>query len=175
VLGNSIGRGPVADVAWLYCSDDVLRLWDQNPSRFVEAESVLRNTAFQLRSPIAGIVPPSGISCSKDRRIQASTLFRIEKLVIGAMEDLQDVLKPGNRIKLEDFERRLARFGSALMTFDRHERELSDNNLFAVFDGLIQVCSPASAARSSSLTFTSVEAGQERSRVFTQQAALLET
>jgi hypothetical protein len=75
----------------------------------------------------------------------------VEKSLIDAFQELEKVVKQ-NQIRLKDLEKASDKFGSALNDFE-DTVGLGDatNPSFAVFDGLIQLQTPASQARDSAL------------------------
>ena len=75
------------------------------------------------------------------------------------------MLASTTRIKTAELEERLKAFGKALDSFDGFDN--GENSVFAVFDGLVQLQGGGNAARASSLVFTSVKGGAERTKVFT--------
>ncbi len=166
VLANYVGQGRIAEVAWLYNSDDVYQLWDTNRGNFVDADSILGNARVRIVSPIQGIQPGS-ISNSRFNRILVSGLFMIEDDLVAAFTKLQMLLMSNRPVSVKEFEDTLSDFGNVLNRFD--QRDLGDNSVFAVFDGLIRLHSSAQEARSSALRLTSVQDGQEHTLVFVVQ------
>lgn len=163
VLANYAGQGRIAEVAWLYNSDDVKQLWDTNRNNFIDADSILGNAQIRVASPIQGIQPGT-ISNSRFNRILVAGLFMIEDDLVKAFSKLQKLLSSNRPIPIKQFEDTLADFGSVLNRFD--QRDLGDNSVFAVFDGLIRLHSPVQEARSSALRLTSQRDGQERTMIF---------
>ena len=167
VVANYFSHPVLHEVGWLYSSDDVRALFDEHGNNFVDMESVLRNADVTLVSPIPGISPPNTVASSKLVRNDVATLFRIEDAVVNAFGELQSLLEGGKKIKTADLEKKLGAFGRALDAFDGFDN--GDNSIFAVFDGLVQLRTPAAEARASSLTFVSTRDGAERTKVFTLQ------
>ncbi len=165
VLANYYGKGNITEVAWLYCSDIVRQLWEANPIEFVNRRSILENAGeLRITSPIKGLRPSSRISNTSLNRNMVSVLFGIERDTVRAFEALRKLLVSKRRVSLKQYEKRLMDFGSVLARFDR--KDLGDNSIFAVFDGLIRLHSPDRKARASSLTFTSRQEGKKRRIVF---------
>lgn len=168
VLANYYNHPTLSAVGWLYASDDIRSLFDANPINFVNADSVLGQASFTLVSPIPGIKPPRRVTNNFVVRNDAATLFRIENALLAAFQDLSALLSSTNKIEAAGLEKRLKKFGDALQLFDGFD--MGENSIFAVFDGLILLATPAREARSSGLTFKSVKERAERTKVFTLQA-----
>ncbi len=168
VLANYFSDRQLHDVGWLYGSDDVRALFDNNPSAFVEAQSVLDGAVVRLTSPIPGLKPPPTFANSRQVREDVAVLLRIENAIIEAFGQLTALLSSAGPIRTADLEVRLNAFGKALDAFDGFDN--GDNSVFAVFDGLIQLQTAGDAARASSLTFTSVKGGAEHTKVFARGA-----
>ena len=165
VLANYFNEPILHDVGWLYGSDDVRALFDDNVNDFESAQSILGNATVRLMSPIPGIQPPRRFQNTQQIRIDVATLFRIENRVVKAFEDLDTLLSSTTPIKTADLEERLKSFGKALDGFDGFDN--GENSVFAVFDGLVQLQGFGNASRASALTFTSMKDGAERTKVFT--------
>ncbi len=171
VVGNYFGQGNIADVGWLYASDDVKKLYEDNGPNFVNADSILGEALqageVKVVSPIPGVLPGT-ISNVRENRILVAGLFDVERDMTGAFMSLQQVVTSPGPIALADFRKALGKFGSVLNAFD--SQSLGDNSTFAVFDGLIQLHVTASQARSSSMAITASPDGQERHMTFMLQA-----
>jgi hypothetical protein len=171
VLANYFGQGNIADVGWLYVSDDVKKLWEDNLNNFVDAESILGDAIaaqeVHVVSPIPGILP-SPVSNTFANRVLVSSLFQVERKMVEAFTGLQAILRTVGGVKLSDYRDSLKAFGEALKSFDNSS--LGDNTTFAVFDGLVQLTSPGVDARSSSMSMTSVKGGQQHQINFVLQA-----
>jgi len=165
VLANYFNEPSLHDVGWLYGSDDVRALFDANPNDFDRVGSILGNATVRLTSPIPGIQPPKRFQNTPMIRNDVAVLFRIEDRVTKAFEELATMLASTTRIKTAELEERLKAFGKALDSFDGFDN--GENSVFAVFDGLVQLQGGGNAARASSLVFTSVKGGAERTKVFT--------
>ncbi|MBL8174132.1 MAG: hypothetical protein JNK48_05645 [Bryobacterales bacterium] len=165
VLANYYNDPNLSDAGWLYASDDVRALFDRHQNNFVSAETVLGTAAVTLASPIAGIKPPRRFRNTFPIRNNVATLFRIEDTLLEAFDNLGALLASTKKIKTADLEKKLKRFGDALQSFDGFD--MGENSVFAVFDGLIQLATPAREARSSALTFVSMKDGAERTKIFT--------
>jgi hypothetical protein len=171
VLANYFNHPTLHDVGWLYSSDDVRKLFDENGNNFINAESILGEAAVTLSSPIPGILPPGSCSSNLLIRNDVAILFRIEDEILKAFGELMNLLASSGTIKTSELESRLKSFGEALNAFD--EFDMGENSVFAVFDGLILTATDAAQARSSSLTFKSSKDGAEHTKVFTLSAAAL--
>ncbi|MGH9236723.1 MAG: hypothetical protein ACRD3G_01680 [Vicinamibacterales bacterium] len=174
VFANYFGAGNLSAVGWLYASDRVRELVEENPNGFVDAESVLLNADIDLRSPIPGIAAPDVSKImqqarNKQVRIDVVMLSRIERRIIAAFEALTKLLTATGSIRTSELENAMKAFGKALNAFDGFDN--GENSVFAVFDGLLQMGTSPDKARSSSLTFTSTKDGAERTKVFALQAA----
>jgi hypothetical protein len=172
IVGNYARAGAIASVGWLFSSDDARGLYEASGPNFINADSVLGDALAQGRIGIASPIPglrPGRIENRRDIRIFAAGLFDLQRELIRAFRDLQVVLTPGTRIAVAELERKLAHFGRALDMFDA--RDMGSHSVFAVFDGLIQLDTPAASARSSSLTLKTMREGRERTAVFVLQAA----
>jgi hypothetical protein len=84
--------------------------------------------------------------------------------MVEAFSALQRVVKSPAPISLKDFRQALEKLGDVLNSFD--QSSMGDNTTFAVFDELIRLHSPESAARSSSMALTASPGGEERHIVF---------
>jgi hypothetical protein len=169
VVANYAGDVGLAPVAWLYCSDRVRELALGNPN-FFDTEGVLEdaiaNGEVQIEIPFPGMEPVLQPR-DKIRRELAGTLFRIEKTLIDSFLQLQDVVKKES-IKLKDLENAVQGFGKALNDFES-QTELSQTTsppTFAVFDGLIQLATPAAQARDSALALKVGPQTAERQLLF---------
>jgi hypothetical protein len=173
VLANYFGQGNIADVGWLYVSDDVRKLWAENLNNFVDAESILGDAIaaqeVHVVSPIPGVLP-GPVSNTFENRVLVSGLFQVERQMVAAFTGLQTILRKAGGVKLLDFRNSLKAFGEALKSFDNSS--LGDNTTFAVFDGLVQLTSPGADARSSSMSMTSVKGGQQHQINFVLQRRL---
>jgi hypothetical protein len=169
VLANYFNVPALHDVGWLYGSDAVRDLFDEQGVNFVNAESILGSANVTLASPIPGLLPPASFANTRPIREVLFSLFQIEDDVLSAFDALKKVLASTKRISTADLEKRLASFGLAIDAFD--DLDNGENSIFAVMDGLIQLNTPASQARASSLTFTSIADGGQRTKVFTTGAA----
>jgi hypothetical protein len=168
VLANYFSDPQLHDVGWLYGSDDVRALFDDNPNTFVEAQSVLDGATVRLTSPIQGLKAPPTFANSRQVREDLAVLLRIENAIIEAFGQLSALLQSTGTIKTADLELRLNAFGKALDAFDGFDN--GDNSVFAVFDGLVQLQTTGDAARASALTFTSIKGGAEHTKVFARPA-----
>jgi hypothetical protein len=173
VIGRYAGAGTIASVGWLFCSDGAQALYEKNRMNFVNADSVLAEALgrgqITFEVPVRGLKPgPIAIRNTREIRILAASLFDIQRVLIDAFHDLQKLLR-GTQIPVAELERGLSRFGEALEMFDR--RDMSSHSVFAVFDGLIQLRTAGSSARSSSLTLRTVKEGRQRTAVFVVQAS----
>jgi hypothetical protein len=171
VLANYFNHPTLHDVGWLYSSDDVRKLFDENGNNFINAESILGGAPVTLSSPIPGILPPGSCSSNFLIRNDVAILFRIEDEILKAFGELMNLLASSGTIKTSELESRLKSFGEALNAFD--EFDMGENSVFAAFDGLILTATDAAQARSSSLRFKSSKDGAEHTKVFTLRAAAL--
>ena len=170
VLANYVGHKTLHDVGWHYSSDDVRKLVLANGINFVSSGSILDGAIVRFESPIPGLHPPTQRTFSTSIvRNDVFILFGIEEKLIRAFRELLALLKSPEKIKVSELEGKLKSFGEALNAFDDFDE--GENSIFAAVDGLIQKCVPAAEARSSSLTFTSVKDGAERTKVFTPRAS----
>ncbi len=172
VLTNYFKHPTLHDVAWLYCSDDVRRLWEENGNNFVNAQSILENAQVRFSSPVAGILPPTTFSNTSQIRNDVAILFKIEDDMVDAFVQLTSLLNSQRPIQTSALESDLESFGKALNDFD--DFDMGENSVFAVFDGLVLNNTDAADARSSSLTFKSCKDGAEHTKVFTLQGAVTE-
>jgi hypothetical protein len=168
VLANYFAHPTLGAVGWLYGSDEVRRLYDDDPSAFVATESALGGTGITLTSAVPGLQPPRQITSSMVVRADVAALFRIEDKVLKAFTGLGALLRAPGAVKAAMLEQTLAAFGQALEAFDDFDN--GDNSVFAVFDGLMSMATPPGEARSSSLTVTANVQGADRTLVFAQPA-----
>jgi hypothetical protein len=169
VLANYINHPHLSHVGWLYCSDDVRKLFNKNPTMFTDTQSLLGDATVELSTPIEGILPPSRFANNNQVRNDVATLFRIEDTLIDAIGSLAALLESAGKITTADLEKKLNSFGKALQMFDKHD--MGENSIFALFDGLILLSTAARRARSSSLKFVSTHDGVERTKMFTMVAS----
>jgi hypothetical protein len=153
IISNYAGDVGLAPVAWLYCSDQVRDL-ALGQGGFITSDSILGDALqehlVQIEVPFGGMTPV--VTNNMFVRRQVTTLFLIEKTLINAFLQLQTVVKKQG-IALQDLEKPAKSFGDALNSFESMA-ELSQGSsspTFAVFDGLIQLATPASQARDSAL------------------------
>jgi hypothetical protein len=172
VLANYCRHPTLSDVGWLYGSDDVRRLYDMNPNTFVATESTLGGATIRLTSAVPGIRPPARFANTAIVRNDVAVLFRIEDAVLRAFAGLGALLRTSGPIAAATLQDILDDFGRALEAFDHFDN--GDNSVFAVFDGLVLLATPAEAARSSSLTLTANVQGADRTLVFARQAGMEE-
>jgi hypothetical protein len=168
VLANYFSHPTLADVGWLYASDDVRELYDRNPNAFVASESALGSATIRLTSAVPGIHPPKRFSNTAIVRHDLAALFQIEDKVVNAFTGLGRILRTSGPIDAATLENTLEAFGQALEAFDDFDN--GDNSVFAVFDGLVLLATPAGEARSSSLTLTCNVQGADRTIVFARQS-----
>jgi hypothetical protein len=165
VLANYFSEPLLHDVGWLYSSDDVRKLFDDNVNDFERAQSILGNATVRITSPIPDLQAPTRFQNTQQIRIDVATLFRYEDKVVKAFEDLSKLLASRTPIRTAELEDRLKSFGKALDAFDGFDN--GENSVFAIFDGLVQLQGGGNATRASALTFTSMKDGAEHTKVFT--------
>ena len=158
VLANYAGNSGLLPVAYYYCSDRVREL-AMGEGGFVSSAGILdealRNGEVKLSIPLRNMLPDGALPNTSPIRAFVSTLFHIEKKLIDAFLMLQELMRQAS-IELADLEKASNAFGSALESFEG-QSGLSDtmsSPAFAVFDGLIQLATPASRARDSALALT---------------------
>ncbi|MBC8165565.1 MAG: hypothetical protein H7Y20_06810, partial [Bryobacteraceae bacterium] len=171
VLANYIKDPGLLLIGWLYCSDEVRQVWEENPIGFISAESVLADVlrdGIKLQTPIPGLHPDRLSMPDPARRVLLNTLFQIEARLIHSFQSLANLVSGGSPVKLSEFEKRMQDFGSVLQSFD--SRDAGDNTVFAVFDALIRLNAGARRIRNSSMSFTCVKEGRERLLIFVEPA-----
>jgi hypothetical protein len=154
IVANYAGDEGLAPVGWLYCSDKVREL-ALGQGNFAAADTILGGALakgdVQIAVPFPGMKPV--VRNDNLTRVLVRSLFIIEKDLIASFLQLQGLVNlPA--IVLKDLEKASASFGKALNEFEG-SAELSRSMVspaFAVFDGLIQLATPAAKARSSALS-----------------------
>ena len=150
VMANYLGTG-IEPVAWLFCSNAVRDLALGNPN-FIDADTVLGSLPkIDFEVPFQGLLPV--ITNTQSIRTLASTLFLIADGLIKAFMKLQSDVQLGNATLLS-LQTASKSFADALNSFDAQTDlcQGTSNPLFAVFDHLIRLATPAMQARSSALS-----------------------
>jgi hypothetical protein len=154
IVSSYAGKATLEQVAWLYCSDAGRELFADNPVSFANSETLLANVGdLRIRNPFPTLKVNVQDMNTFLVRTLAAALFGIERNIINAFTMLQDGVQGGN-ITLDRLEQASRHFGDALNSFDE-QAELcqgTSNPIFAVFDHLIQLATPAAQARNSAVT-----------------------
>ncbi len=154
VMSSYLGDPGVEPVAWLFCSDQVRALALGNPN-FVTADSVLGEAGrIDFEIPFSGLVPDLEFHNSTVRAL-AVTLFEVEDSLIDALSQVHAAVQSGH-FTLDALQKASNALAKSLNSFDSVAR-LGDDSahpVFAVFDRLIQLATPARQARSSALSLT---------------------
>jgi hypothetical protein len=159
VMSSYLGDSGLEPVAWLFCSNKVRDLALGNPN-FVNADSVIDGAGqLDIEIPFPGLVPNLVFHDSTVRALVV-TLFRVEASLIDAITQLHNAVQAGH-FPLDALQKASDTLANSLNDFDSEAR-LGDDTahpVFAVFDRLIQLATPAVEARSSALSLTLGPAG----------------
>ena len=134
---------------------------------FTTTESVLRNASVGCSRPFQASIRPRASSRRRWCAPSSPPCSASRTTSFGRSSALTSLLRSTTPIPAADLESRLKAFGDVLQQFDRFD--LAENSVFAVFDGLLH-SGRRGAARASSLSFTAVDDGAERTKVFTLTA-----
>ena len=109
-------------------------------------------------------------------RIVLDTLFQIENEVVAAIRELFALLNSGKKLSPDAFEKKLARFGSALIMFDKFDQstnkgQIGVNSIFAVFEALVRLAAKGAPANIAVLQVTSTVGDRKVEKLFLSDAA----
>ena len=153
VLANYLPKDNLRDAGWAYWTQAVYNTWKIEPQSFVlPIGSGNRQIKPIQTSPFAEIPTPDRAILSPERMLYLRKLFSFEDNLVSGLKRMIELVQ-SDLISAADFEDALGDFGSALKDFD--DIDEGTNTVFAVFDQLIRLHTPASQARGSSLTLVS--------------------
>ena len=156
VLANYIRESDsLAGIGWCYWTQGVFDIWKQGQADFTNHSS-LEFKPIQA-SPFANLSAPNKVALNKNQLFVLSTLFFIEEKMVAGLQKLQTIIQGSatgaKKIQPHEFERALSKIGDALKDFDDFDEGV--NTVFAVFDQLINLRTPAGQSRASSLSLVS--------------------
>lgn len=175
ILANYVRDDGLRSLGWAYWTPGVHALWRQQGfAQFISGSSGLLEFKPIQASPFPQLAAPPSVSLSREQRAGLSTLYSIEELFIRGCRRLDALIQQGGRMSAHEFENALGDIGRGLELFDDFDEGV--NTIFAVFDQLIRLQTPASEARASSLklvSFVTLPDGkaQQVTKVFIAQAA----
>ena len=154
VMSSYLGNRGLEPVAWLFCSNKIRELALDNPN-FVNADSIIDGAGkIDVEIPFADLTPNLVFHDATVRAL-AATLFRVEASLIDALGKVHDAVQKG-QFTLDALEKASKALANSLNDFDAEAGLSADtaHPIFAVFDRLIQLATPAVEARSSALSMT---------------------
>jgi hypothetical protein len=174
LLTNYLKGGPeLHDIAFAYATHNTFLVHTELGPQF-------SSTTLPLELPVnidnPGIKAPSTVVLDKFERTILVTLYQIENQTVKAITDLYAVLNSGKSFKPDDFEKKLAAFGSALTLFDDFDQstkrnQIGTNSIFAVFDALVRHAAQGTAANIAVLEMNSSAGDVKTARLFMTDAA----
>lgn len=156
VLANYARKSEnLAHIGWCYWTQGVFDIWKQGQAAFTSHSSVEFKPIQS--SPFANLPAPDEVGLNQTQLFILNTLFFIEDKMVAGLQTLQklihDAAAGAKKIKANEFEKALSKIGDALHDFDDFDEGV--NTLFALFDQLIDLRTPAGRARASSLKLVS--------------------
>jgi hypothetical protein len=154
VMSAYLGDAGLEPVAWQFCCDKIRDLALGNPN-FVNADSVIDSAGnIHVEVPFPGLVPNLSLHDSTVRALVAM-LFRVEASLIDGLTQIHNAVQVGH-FTLDALEKASKTLANSLDAFDSEARlgDQTAHPVFAVFERLIQLATPAIEARSSALTLT---------------------
>jgi hypothetical protein len=170
VLGNYLQNPGLENVGWVYYTEGVHQLYEQQGPQFTNHLSAQGFSNLEP-SPFAPTIPnprePVTVTPQELRVI--ATLYNIEDNVVSGLAALARLIQAGTAIRPSDFENALRDIGNALNTMAGFAEGV--NAIFAVFDQLVLRQVPAEEARASSLVLTFTVNGGQKTLPFLSAAA----
>jgi hypothetical protein len=112
LLTNYLKGGPeLHDIAFAYATNNTFLVHNDLGPQFLST-TVPLELPINIDNPV--IKAPTTVVLDKFERTILGTLYQIENQTVKAITDLYAVLNSGKSFKPEDFEKKLAAFGSAL-------------------------------------------------------------
>ncbi len=173
VLSNYLKNQEQHDVAFAYASPGVFDIFSREG--FAEFGNHSRRVfAVKLSNP--GIAAPSQVALDRMKIAVLTTLYNIENSMIQAIKDLYKLLGAGEAMDPREFEKKLARFGSAMNDFDAFDQTTNRNGcgtstIFAMFDVLVRLASAGDPANTAMLRVRSEANGKEVEKIFLSREA----
>ena len=156
VLANYVRESDnLARIGWCYWTQGVFDIWKQGQAEFTNHSSLELKPIHA--SPFANLSAPDKVALDRTQLFVLSTLFFIEEKMVEGLQKLQTMIQGAGsetrKIQPHEFENALSKIGDALKDFDDFDEGV--NTVFAVFDQLINLRTPAGKVRASSLKLVS--------------------
>jgi hypothetical protein len=174
VLSNYLKSNTLHDVAFAYATPAVFTLFDKlgAPS----FTNVLSPREFSIDAGMS-IAAPAKVVLDRTELNFLATLYNIENDVVDAVRGLINVLNGKNTLTPSAFEKKLAKFGDALVAFDRFDQTtnaggVGTSTLFAVFDAFVRLASKGESPNVGVLRLKSTANGRQVEKLFMTKAAV---
>ena len=172
VLSNYLKSSMLHDVAFAYATPSVFAVF-QNLGA-----PAFTNVLSPRMFPVAvglGVAAPSQVSLDRMELNVLATLYGIENEMIEALRGLIKLLNASASLTPEAFEKKLAKFGSVLVDFDRFDQTtgrsaVGTDTIFAMLDALIRLASGGSPANVGVLRLTSRVSEKDVEKLFMTRA-----
>lgn len=171
VLANYLKNDAQLDVAFAYATPGVHALFArEGPATF--ANATVR--AFAV-APALAVHAPTRVELGRGELLVLATLIGIEQSMVDAVRDLVAVLAAGKVLTPAAFEKKLARFGQALLDFDRFDQAsgahaVGTSTIFAMIEALAQQASGAATVHDAVLQLRSEARGRTVEKIFLSPA-----
>lgn len=172
VLANYLKNDAQLDVAFAYATPGVHALFaDEGPATFANASVRVFNVA-----PVLAVHAPARVQLSREELLVLSTLIAIEQSMVDALRELVEVLAAGKVLEPAAFEKKLGKFGKALLDFDRFDqasnaRGVGTSTMFAMVEALVQQASGATSVHDAVLQLRSQARDHPVEKMFLSPAA----
>jgi hypothetical protein len=171
VLSNYLKSASMHDVAFAYATPGVFALFQQ--LGFAAFTNVSR--AFRV-APVLPVAAPQTVSLDKTELNVLATLYGIENDMVEAIAALIKMLNARATLAPEAFEKKLGKFGDALLDFDRFDQASSGSSvgtttIFAMFDLLIRLATGGPSANIGVLRLKSRANDKDIEKLFMTGAA----
>jgi len=172
VLSNYLRSGSMHDVAFAYATPAVFDLFrDLGFAAFTNVTRVLSV------APVLPVPAPATVALDKMELNVLATLYSIENDMMEAIAALVKILNGKATLTPEAFEKKLGKFGAALVDFDRFDQAsggtaVGTTTIFAMFDMLIRLATGGSPANIGVLRLKSSANGKEVEKLFMTSGAM---
>jgi hypothetical protein len=173
VLANYLKGDLLHDVAFAYATPAVFATFTKLGAPAFT--NVLSPRVFPIAIGM-GVAAPAQVSLDRMELNLLATLYGIENSMVDALRGLIRILNAGDALAPSAFEKKLAKFGSVLIDFDKFDQAtrahgVGTNTIFAVFDALVRLASGATPANLAVLHLKSTAANRNVEKLFMTDAA----
>jgi hypothetical protein len=172
VLSNYLRGASLHDVAFAYATPAVFALFQE--LGFAAFTNVSREVSV---APVLPVPAPTSVALDRMELNVLSTLYSIENDMVSAIAGLLKMLNARATLTPEAFEARLAKFGSALVAFDKFDQasggsSVGTTTIFSMFDTLIRLATAGSSANIGVLRLKSKANGRGVEKLFMTSEAI---